>query len=129
MNDETLDWEKYIFPLKYSHNTAIHASTLHSPYYITYNTTPRMPWRPLAPNENVNQTAGEIFTRMSKHKNWYVKTMKKQGKNIPNITTKKPGTIFQIFETNPSKVLSRENVPATHSKKYFVVVYPSPYPF
>ena len=66
VNDETLDWEKYIFPLKYSHNTAIHASTLHSPYYITYNTTPRMPWRPLAPNENVNQTAGEIFTRMVK---------------------------------------------------------------
>jgi hypothetical protein len=39
----TLDWEMYLMPLMFSHNTAVHKSTKVSPFYTTFGYDPRVP--------------------------------------------------------------------------------------
>ena len=39
----TLDWELYVAPLMFAYNTAVHKSTLQSPFYTTFGYDPRVP--------------------------------------------------------------------------------------
>jgi hypothetical protein len=39
----TLDWEMYLGPLTFSHNTAVHKATKMTPFYTTFGYDPRVP--------------------------------------------------------------------------------------
>ena len=39
----TLDWELYLGPLMFSYNTAVHKSTLQTPFYTLFGYDPRVP--------------------------------------------------------------------------------------
>ena len=42
-NKSSLDWELYLAPLAFSHNTAVHKSTKVTPFYATFGYDPRVP--------------------------------------------------------------------------------------
>ena len=39
----TTDWEEYVAPLMFSHNTAVHRATMVSPFYAMFAYSPRAP--------------------------------------------------------------------------------------
>jgi hypothetical protein len=43
-NSETLNWESYLPMLQLSYNCHVHKSVLESPFYLTYNHDPRLPF-------------------------------------------------------------------------------------
>ena len=42
VENKTLEWEKYLAPLAFSYNTAIHKATLQTPFFLTYLHDPEM---------------------------------------------------------------------------------------
>ena len=42
--DDTLNWEEFLPPLQLAHNTAVNASTKHSPFFLVFNQDPVLPW-------------------------------------------------------------------------------------
>ena len=44
LDNNTIDWEKWIPPLLLSYNTAVHKSTLETPFFLTYFHPPRLPF-------------------------------------------------------------------------------------
>ena len=45
----TTDWEEYVGPLMFSHNTAVHKATMMSPFYCMFGYSPRAPIWPGMP--------------------------------------------------------------------------------
>ena len=63
-----LDWELFIAPLMFSHNTAVHKSTRQTPFYTMFGYDPRVPLWPeydvldpkdFRPNPNASGNPGE----------------------------------------------------------------------
>jgi hypothetical protein len=46
VDESTLDWEYYIYPLTFYYNTTFHRSIQNTPYELTYGMEPRMPGIP-----------------------------------------------------------------------------------
>ena len=43
VNDSTLDWEQYVYPMMFSYNTSFHRSILNTPHMLNFGVQARQP--------------------------------------------------------------------------------------
>ena len=67
-NSKTLEWEQHLGPLQLSYNTAVHKTTLETPFFMTYGCDANMPYFDLdKPDKIFNiDTAAEKFLLLQK---------------------------------------------------------------
>ena len=76
VDDDTLNWEEFLEPLKFAHNTSVSRSTMHTPFYLLFTHDPTMPWALTNPNRNsIPMNAnGDRFRAMLKAREIVMKT-------------------------------------------------------
>ena len=68
LDNATLDWEKWLVPLMLSYNTQVHKSTNLSPFFLTFQQDPRLPYFDMDINKPIysDDWASETFLRTRK---------------------------------------------------------------
>ena len=63
VDETTLDWEPFLFPLMFSYNTAYHRSIKTSPFFLTYGIHPTMP-NELSSPQYASDLPSDIMSRL-----------------------------------------------------------------
>ena len=62
VNDTTLDWELYIYPLMFAYNTSFHRTIKNSPFFLTFGVHPKLPKTYLTEQLNMGESPVDDLT-------------------------------------------------------------------
>ena len=73
MCEDTQDWEAFLPSLALAHNAAVNRSTNHSPFYLLFGRTPRLPGDLEKPTTSSESFSAELFRRLQAAHQWVMR--------------------------------------------------------